>query len=285
MSTEIKLLNRYASFGGMVEFYSHLSTSTQTEMRFSVFLPPEAKARKVPALYWLSGLTCTEENFMAKSGGQRLAAQTGLMVVCPDTSPRNTGIPDEAKDWDFGTAAGFYLNARQEPWAKYFRMEDYCIKELPALIEANFPALPHKRGVSGHSMGGHGALVLSLRHPDHFQSVSAFSPIAAPSECPWGQKAFRNYLGDDVSVWHEHDASRLVKKATKRPLFLIDQGSSDKFLVEQLKPEILVEACRAADYPIDFRLREGYDHSYYFVASFLEEHFAHHSQILNGLHL
>lgn len=281
MDREPKLVSSFQSFGGKVEFYSHFSSSTNTEMRFSVYLPPAAKNKRLPVLYWLSGLTCSEENFMVKAGAQRIAAEKELIIVCPDTSPRKTGIPYEDKDWDFGTAAGFYLNARREPWSKFFRMEDYCIRELPEIVERCFPVIAGRRGVSGHSMGGHGALVLSLRYPGHFQSVSAFSPISAPSVCPWGQKAFQNYLGEEVSLWHEYDASQLVKRATTRVPFLVDQGSDDKFLKDQLMPERLLEACRNADYPITFNMREGYDHSYYFVASFIDGHLLHHAKELS----
>lgn len=283
MSVDLKKLNSSLCYGGSVDFYSHVSRSTKTDMRFSVFVPPQAKEREVPVLYWLSGLTCTEENFMAKSGGQRWGAEHGIMIVCPDTSPRNTGIPGENKDWDFGTGAGFYLNATKAPWSAHFKMEDYVIKELSDIIDSQFPVLPGKRGVSGHSMGGHGALTLSLRYPDHFKSVSAFSPICAPSACPWGQKAFQNYLGEEVSAWAEYDASQLVKHARKRVPFLVDQGTADKFLKDQLMPERLVEACKLADYPVELHMREGYDHSYYFVASFLEDHFKHHAKELNRL--
>lgn len=265
--------------GGWVRFYEHDSTSCQCPMTFSVFVPAQAEQGPVPVLYWLSGLTCTAENFTTKAGAQRYAAEHGVMLVAPDTSPRGLGLPGEDDDWDFGSGAGFYLNATQAPWAGHYNMEDYVIKELPALINQNFPTLPKVIGVSGHSMGGHGALSLSLRYPEHFVSVSAFSPICAPIQCPWGQKAFSNYLGADKSLWQSYDTCELVARSASGFVSapLIDQGTQDGFLEEQLKPELLQKACDEKGVPVQIRMQEGYDHSYYFVASFIGEHIAHHA--------
>jgi S-formylglutathione hydrolase len=231
-------------------------------------------------LYWLSGLTCTDENFMQKAGAQRIAAELGIIIVAPDTSPRGTQVPgDPDGAWDFGLGAGFYLNATQAPYAQHYRMYDYVVSELPALVEAHFPA-SDVRSISGHSMGGHGALVCALRNPGRYRSVSAFSPIANPMKCPWGEKAFTRYLGTDQSEWREWDASVLIEKATERLPLLIDQGESDDFLEGQLKPEALKRAADAAGHPLNLRLQPGYDHSYYFIATFIEEHLHHHAQAL-----
>jgi len=230
----------------------------------------------LPVLYWLSGLTCTDENFMQKAGAQRVAAELGLIIVAPDTSPRGENVPDDEQGaWDFGQGAGFYLNATQQPWAQHYRMYDYVVKELPALIEANFP-VSHKRGISGHSMGGHGALICALKNPGRYQSVSAFSPISNPSNCPWGEKAFSRYLGENQANWKDWDACELIKNAKERLPLLVDQGQNDDF-IHQLKPEALKAAAKAAGHPLMLRLQEGYDHSYYFVASFIEEHLRHHA--------
>jgi S-formylglutathione hydrolase len=274
-------LSKTKSFDGTVEFYSHASSSTRTDMRFSVFRPPQSQSRRVPVLYWLSGLTCTEENFMAKAGAQRLAAKHGLMLVAPDTSPRGPGVA-EGDSWDLGLGAGFYVNATQPKWAPHYRMFDYIAHELPALVREHFPILGDREGIFGHSMGGHGALVLALRQPGRYLSVSAFAPIVAPMDCPWGVKAFTNYLGDDKALWAEYDTCRLIAHSTKRVPFLVDQGTEDKFLKDQLKPHLLKEACLAADYPLDLRMRDGYDHSYYFIASFMESHIEHHAKALNA---
>lgn len=278
----LELLNRYQSFGGSLEFYSHLSAETKTPMKFSVFIPPMAKSKKVPVLYWLSGLTCTEENFMAKAGAQAHAAEHGLMLVAPDTSPRGAGIEGEDKDWDFGTGAGFYVNATQPKWAGHYRMYDYVSRELPAIVREKFPAQMEREGIFGHSMGGHGALVLGLREASRYRSVSAFSPIVAPSLCPWGQKAFSGYLGEDKKAWAEYDAHLLVGKAKQKRPLLIDQGTDDKFLKDQLLTHVFQEACAAVGYPLTLRMQEGYDHSYYFIASFMKDHIAHHAKLLNG---
>ena len=254
-------------------------------MRFAIFLPPQAANEPVPVLYWLSGLTCTDENFMIKSGAQAYAAEHGIILVAPDTSPRGEDVADDSDAaWDFGLGAGFYLSATQEPWSKHYQMENYITKELPALIESSFSVDPIKKSISGHSMGGHGALTLALNNPGQYQSVSAFSPICAPTQCPWGEKAFSNYLGDDKSTWNQYDATYLVENNTsneKLPLF-IDQGTADGFLKDQLKPELLEQACKENNHPITLRMQEGYDHSYFFIASFIGEHIAYHAEALKS---
>ncbi len=272
-------LEQRASFGGRQEVWEHHSSSTGTAMRFGIYLPPAALAgQPCPVVYWLSGLTCNEQNFITKAGAQQYAAALGLIVVAPDTSPRGEGVAnDEA--YDLGQGAGFYLNATQQPWAAHFRMEDYVVQELPALIEAHFPATD-KRSICGHSMGGHGALTLALRHPGRYASVSAFSPIVAPSQVPWGQKAFAAYLGQDRTAWAAHDAVALIANAPERLLLLVDQGQADEFLASQLQPERLQAACQAAGHPLTLRLHAGYDHSYYFIASLIGEHLSHHAQAL-----
>ncbi|MDO5288693.1 MAG: S-formylglutathione hydrolase [Pseudomonadota bacterium] len=272
-------IEHHVSFGGRQEVWQHTSNSTGTPMKFGIYLPPQALAgQKCPVLYWLSGLTCTEQNFITKAGAQQWAAQHGLIVVAPDTSPRGEGVAnDEA--YDLGQGAGFYVDATQAPWAPHFKMESYVVHELPALIEQHFPA-SDVRGISGHSMGGHGALTLALRHPGRYKSVSAFSPIVAPTQVPWGQKALRAYLGDDESVWKGHDAVALIAKASERLPLLVDQGDADEFLAGQLKPELLQAACQAAGHPLTLRLQPGYDHSYYFIASFMGDHMAHHAKSL-----
>jgi S-formylglutathione hydrolase len=275
----IETLSEHASFGGVQGFYRHASSSIGLPMRFAVYLPPQAKAGPLPALFYLAGLTCTEETFPIKAGAQRIAAEMGLILIAPDTSPRNTGIEGEAKDWDFGAGAGFYLNATQAPWDKHFRMEDYVVHELRNIAVARFGADPQRLGIFGHSMGGHGALTLALRHPGVYQSVSALAPIAAPSQCPWGHKAFTGYLGDDRAAWLQHDASALMEKVhTPYPQgILIDQGLSDKFLTEQqLLPERFEQACKAAAQPLNLRRHPGYDHGYYFISSLMEDHLRFH---------
>ncbi len=271
------------SFGGWHKRYRHRSSTLDCEMTFAVYLPPQAEqGRRLPVLYWLSGLTCTDENFMQKSGAQRIAAELGLILVAPDTSPRGADVAgDPDGSWDFGLGAGFYLNASQAPWSRHYRMHDYVVNELPALIEANFP-VSEKRGISGHSMGGHGALVCALRNPGRYHSVSAFAPICNPMACPWGEKAFGYYLGEDRSRWREWDASALLAAAQERLPILVDQGDRDEFLSTQLKPETLQAAAKANDYPLTLRIQPGYDHSYYFIASFIEEHLRHHAQALRG---
>lgn len=274
----MKRIEQHASFGGRQEVWQHASRSTGTAMKFAIYLPPAAlRGEPRPVLYWLSGLTCTEQNFITKAGAQAFAAQHELIVVAPDTSPRGEGVADDAA-YDLGQGAGFYLNASELPWATHYRMQDYVAEELPALVEAQFPARS-ARAISGHSMGGHGALVTALRHPGRYRSVSAFAPIAAPSQVPWGRKALGAYLGDDAARWAAWDAVHLLGQARERLPLRVDQGEQDEFL-EQLRPDLLREACAAAGHPLDLRMRAGYDHSYYFVASFIGEHIAYHARAL-----
>ncbi|MFC3606399.1 S-formylglutathione hydrolase [Stutzerimonas tarimensis] len=271
------------SFGGWHKRYRHRSTTLNCDMVFAVYLPPQAEqGTKLPVLYWLSGLTCTDENFMQKAGAHRLAAELGLVIVAPDTSPRGDGVPGDPEGaWDFGKGAGFYLNATQEPWSRHYRMHDYVVEELPALVEANFP-VSDRRSISGHSMGGHGALVCALRNPGRYRSVSAFSPITNPLNCPWGEKAFSRYLGEDRSRWREWDACSLMAQAAEQLPTLVDQGDRDDFLASQLKPEALQASAQAVDYPLTLRMQAGYDHSYYFIASFVDDHLRHHAEALKG---
>lgn len=279
MSESFTLISENRCFDGTVGFYSHRSETCNSEMRFAVYQPPQAKSQPVPVLYFLSGLTCTEENFMAKAGAQQFAAKYGLMLVTPDTSPRNTGIEGEDNDWDLGTGAGFYVDATAEPWRSHYQMYSYVVHELPALIAEHFPVQPERQGIFGHSMGGHGALVCALRNPEQYKSVSAFAPIAAPINCPWGQKAFTHYL-DSEQDWLAYDASKLVAKARYNRPILIDQGTDDPFLAEQLLPEVFEQACTAAGQPLTLRFHEGYNHSYYFIATFIEDHIRHHAAAL-----
>jgi S-formylglutathione hydrolase len=271
------------SFGGWNKQYSHFSDVLGCQMRFAIYLPPQVSSgEKVPVVYWLSGLTCTDENFMHKAGAQRVAAELGVAIVAPDTSPRGEGVPDDADAaYDFGLGAGFYVNATQAPWNKHYQMYDYVVNELPALVESLFP-VTEQRAISGHSMGGHGALVVALKNPERYSSVSAFSPISNPSNCPWGQKALGHYLGDDRSAWAQYDASELLKVSASQIPALVDQGSADDFLAEQLKPEILEAAAKACNYPLQLRMQEGYDHSYFFIASFIEDHLRFHAEKLNA---
>ncbi|MFP4411971.1 S-formylglutathione hydrolase [Coleofasciculus sp.] len=281
MSTAPKIISQNRCFGGTVGFYSHHSQTCKSKMRFAVYQPPQAKSERVPVLYFLSGLTCTEENFMAKAGAQKFAAKYGLILVTPDTSPRDTGIPGENDDWDFGTGAGFYVDATVEPWSDHYQMYSYVVDELPAIIAQHFPAKIDHQGIFGHSMGGHGALICALRNPEQYTSVSALAPIAAPTQCPWGQKAFTNYLGEDEESWDIYDASELVLTVGyKRPI-LIDQGTADPFLEkQQLLPGIFAQACEKAGVPLTLRFQEGYNHSYYFISSFVEDHIHHHAMAL-----
>ena len=270
-------------FDGELKRIRHRADTLDCDMTFSIYLPPQvAQGEERPVLYWLSGLTCTDQNFIEKAGAQRLAAELGLILVAPDTSPRGPDVPDDPEGaWDFGLGAGFYVNATQAPWSKHYHMYNYVVHELPALIEANFPAT-NQRSISGHSMGGHGALVCALRNPGRYQSVSAFSPIVNPMHCPWGEKAFSHYLGEDRSQWQQWDTCELIATASERLPLLIDQGDKDGFLAEQLKPELLRAAAAAADYPLTLRMQPGYDHSYYFIASFIEDHLRHHAKALDG---
>lgn len=272
-------IEHHASFGGRQEVWQHASRSTGTDMKLGVYLPPAALAgEKCPVLYWLSGLTCTEQNFITKAGAQRYAAEHGIILVAPDTSPRGDDVAD-ADGYDLGKGAGFYVNATQQPWARHYRMHDYVAAELPALVEGNFPA-SGARAISGHSMGGHGALTIALRNPGRYRSVSAFSPIVAPSQVPWGEKALAAYLGNDRDAWRQHDACALIADASERMPLLVDQGGADEFLDTQLRPQLLQAACEAAGHPLQLRIQPGYDHSYYFVSSFIGEHIAHHAAAL-----
>lgn len=273
-------IEQHACFGGTQEVWTHRSTVLDCDMRFAVYLPEQVKTQRLPVLYWLSGLTCNEQNFITKAGAQRYAAEHGVILVAPDTSPRGDDVAD-AEGYDLGKGAGFYLNATQSPWSSHYRMHDYVADELPALIEAHFPA-NGARAVSGHSMGGHGALVVALRNPGRYRSVSAFSPIVAPARVPWGEKAFTAYLGEDREAWKAWDASELISTAAERLPLLIDQGEADEFLESQLKPQWLREACERTGHPLRLRMRPGYDHSYYFIASFIGEHIAHHAAALRG---
>ena len=277
---DMDTVKEHRSCGGTQGVYAHQSSATSCRMEFSVFLPPEAEHDPVPVLYWLSGLTCTWANFTEKAGAQRCAADYGVAIVAPDTSPRGVDLPGEDESYDFGSGAGFYIDATQDPWVRHYRMESYIARELPALIEANFPVDRHRVGVFGHSMGGHGALTLALKHPDKYRSVSAFAPISAPGQCPWGEKAFTGYLGSNRESWKEHDASELVGRSDWRTEILIDQGTADNFLDEQLKPHLFLAAARGAGVPVTLRYQAGYDHSYYFMASFMADHIRHHARLL-----
>ena len=274
----IERIEHRGCFGGWQDVYEHASDTLDCTMRFAVYLPPQAERARLPVLYWLSGLTCNEQNFITKAGAQRYAAEHGVILVAPDTSPRGDDVPD-ADGYDLGKGAGFYVDATQQPWTAHYRMYDYVVRELPALIEANFPATD-ARGISGHSMGGHGALVIALRNPGRYRSVSAFSPIVAPSQVPWGEKALGAYLGDDRSAWAQYDATALIADAPERLALLVEQGEADEFLEGQLRPQLLRAACEAAGHPLELRMRPGYDHSYYFIASFIGEHIAHHARAL-----
>ncbi|KIQ96920.1 S-formylglutathione hydrolase [Lysobacter sp. A03] len=276
----MKQIEQHASFGGSQEVWQHASSTLGVDMDFAVYLPPQAKQGPCPVLYWLSGLTCNEQNFITKAGAQEYAAKHGVILIAPDSSPRGEGVADD-EAYDLGQGAGFYLNATREPWAKHYRMYDYITQELPALVDAHFPTTT-ARGISGHSMGGHGALVIALRNPGMFRSVSAFSPVVAPSQVPWGEKAFGAYLDDDREEWKQWDATALVAKAGERLPLLVDQGDADNFLEEQLRPQLLQQACEAARHPLTLRMQPGYDHSYYFIASFIGEHIAHHAKAMKG---
>lgn len=281
MTDTIETRSRHACFGGEVGFYTHQSAETGTPMNFAIFTPPQARESKVPALIYLAGLTCTEETFMIKAGAQKRAAELGLALICPDTSPRGAGIAGEDDDWDFGTAAGFYLDATQEPWSANYRMYSYITAELLALLERHYTAIDRDRlGIFGHSMGGHGALTIHLKNPGLFKTVSAFAPIAAPIRCPWGNKAFSNYLGPDKETWKAYDASELVRTRGDGPPILIDQGLADGFLEQELHPQHFETACKEAGRPLTLRRHDRYDHGYYFIASFMDDHLAHHAAAL-----
>lgn len=277
----MKQIDEHRSFGGRQLRFSHASQALDCSMNFSVYLPPAAQEDSVPVLYWLSGLTCTDENFVQKAGAQQYAAKHGVAIVAPDTSPRGEGVPDDPEAaYDFGLGAGFYVNATQSPWSRHYRMYDYVVSELPELVTANLPIHGERAGIFGHSMGGHGALTIALKNPHRFRSVSAFSPICSPLNCPWGEKALGNYLGADRAAWKQHDTTELVRSAEHRLPVLVDQGDADNFLASQLKTELLEKACAEASYPITIRMQVGYDHSYFFIASFIGEHIEFHMRHL-----
>lgn len=278
MAKAIETLSEHACFGGVQGFYRHESDAIGLPMRFGVYMPPQAATGPVPVLYFLAGLTCTEETFAIKAGAQRYAAEHGLILVTPDTSPRDTGIPGAAVDWEFGEGAGFYLDATQAPWSRHWRMETWLTDELPALVPERFPARADRVGICGHSMGGHGALSLALRHPGSYRSVSAFAPIAAPASCPWGEKAFAGYLGPGRDDWRAHDACEMIAAGGRLPELLVDQGLADKFLAGQLSIDRLEETCRKAGQPLRLRRHPAYDHGYYFIATFIADHLAHHAR-------
>ncbi|CAI8263320.1 MAG: S-formylglutathione hydrolase YeiG [SAR92 bacterium MED-G29] len=269
------------SFGGQQLRYKHQSSVLNCEMTFSIYLPAQAEKGPVPVLYWLSGLTCNDENFVQKAGAQQHAAEHGIAIVCPDTSPRGDGVADDPEGaYDMGLGAGFYVNATQQPWVEHYQMYSYITDELPALINGEFPVDSQRASISGHSMGGHGALTIALKNPGQYKSVSAFSPIVSPLSCPWGDKVLSNYLGDDRETWAQYDSVELVKSATDHLPVLVDQGDSDNFLVEQLKTELLISAAGKADYPMQIRMQPNYDHSYFFIATFIGDHIAFHARAL-----
>lgn len=281
MSTTLSLRSEFRCFDGTVAYYTHYSASCNCEMNFAVYLPPQAQTQPVPILYYLSGLTCTEENFITKAGAQRYAAEWGIMLVVPDTSPRNTGIPGEDATWDLGSGASFYIDATVEPWQKHYQMYSYITQELPALIAANFPVQSEKQSIFGHSMGGHGALICALKNPQQYLSVSAFAPIAAPMSCPWGNKMFTAYLGDDKQQWAEYDASELIKQIQLNSVILVDQGTADTFYQQkQLLPETFQSACQKVRQNLNLRWQTGYDHSYFMISSFIKDHIQHHATYL-----
>ena len=281
----LELVEAHACHGGVQRIYRHDSRVIGLPMRFSVYLPPQAALGNVPGLFYLAGLTSTEETFAIKSGAQRFAAQHGIALVAPDTSPRGAGVPGESASWDFGVGAGFYVDATQEPWSKHYRMYSYVVDELRETVAAELPIERDKLGIFGHSMGGHGALMIALRNPGVYRSVSAFAPIAAPMRCPWGEKAFSGYLGENRETWKQYDASELAARADGAkfaPGILIDQGLADQFLAEQLNPDVFEAACRAAGQPLTLRRHAGYDHGYYFISTFIADHLAHHAKVLLG---
>jgi S-formylglutathione hydrolase len=280
--TTIETISEQLCFGGVQGFYRHASRACAGPMRLAVYRPPQARLGRVPVLYFLAGLTCSEENFTVKAGAQRLAAELGLILVAPDTSPRNTGIADEAADWEVGTAAGFYLDATQAPWSRFFNMYTYVSRELPELIGEHFPIDSGRQSIFGHSMGGHGALTIALKNPDRYRSVSAFSPIVAPSQVPWGHKAFSRFLGEDRAAWENYDACSLVKRRAFPGTILIDQGDADKFLAEQLRPQLFETASRESGQALSLRMQPGYDHSYYFISTFMGDHLRHHAAALHA---
>ncbi len=279
----MKIIKEHQCHGGRVVYYSHMSEAVSGEMKIGVFYPPQmAEGVKLPALTYLAGLTCMEETFLMKGGAQKYAAENGLILIAPDTSPRGAGITGEDDNWDFGTGAGFYINATKGDWAKNYRMEDYITSELQGLMRHKLNVDMERQGIFGHSMGGHGALTLGLKHPELYKSISAFAPICSPTTCPWGEKAFAGYLGENREEWKKHDAVELIRnlgRVSNNPI-LVDQGTSDEFLDIQLKPHLLEEICTEKDYPLTLRLHEGYDHSYYFMSSFMQDHIAHHANVI-----
>lgn len=279
----IEQIDSHQSFGGKQLRYQHQSAVLGCEMTFSIYLPPQAEQCPVPVLYWLSGLTCTDENFVQKAGAQEHAAEHGIAIVCPDTSPRGEGVADDPDGaYDMGLGAGFYVNATQNPWARHYQMYSYIVYELPELINAAFPVDVRHTSISGHSMGGHGAMTIALKNPGRYKSVSAFSPICSPLNCPWGEKVMTNYLGADKSNWQQYDTVALVKTATQQQLLpvLVDQGDADNFLAEQLKIDLLINAAQVAEFPMQIRMQSQYDHSYFFIATFIREHIAFHARAL-----
>jgi S-formylglutathione hydrolase len=285
MTAAPELLSRHGACGGAVSFHRHDAAETACAMRVALYLPPQAERRRVPVLWYLAGLTCTEETFMIKAGAQRVAAELGLALVSPDTSPRGVPLPGDADAWDFGVAAGFYLDATEEPWSRHYRMYAYVTRELAAVVEQHFPVDAKRQGIFGHSMGGHGALTIGLKHPERYRSISAFAPISAPMHCPWGQKAFTGYLGPDRERWRQYDACELIRAlptVSGRPPLLVDQGLADPFLEQQLLPARLEQACKDAGYPLTLRRQPGYDHGYYFISTFVEDHLRHHARALLG---
>lgn len=278
----MEVVSEHRSFGGVQGIYRHQSECTGTPMQFSVYLPSAAAESPCAVLWFLSGLTCTEENFTVKAGAQQFASRHNLIVVAPDTSPRGAGIPGEDDTYDFGTGAGFYVDATESPWSQNYQMYTYITRELQDLIFSNFPANPSRQGITGHSMGGHGALTIGLKNSNLFQSISAFAPICAPSQCPWGRKALSGYLGLNETLWSDYDATELIKRGFRNQTILVDQGEADGFLEEQLKPELLSAACEAAGQSLKLRMQPGYDHSYYFISSFIEDHIEFHAAKLNG---
>ncbi|WP_114943243.1 S-formylglutathione hydrolase [Microvirga calopogonii] len=282
MSFEIVSQSR--CFGGTQFVYRHVSQETATPMRVAVFVPPQAGDAKLPVVWFLSGLTCTEENFTVKAGAQRVASELGLILIAPDTSPRGEGVPDDPDGaYDFGLGAGFYVDATQEPWARNYHMRSYLERELPALVAENLPADMNRQGITGHSMGGHGALTIALRNPGRFKAVSAFAPIASPMNCPWGEKALPHYIGPDRATWRDYDACALIEDGARLPDLLVDQGTADGFLDSQLKPQLLEAACAKAGQPLTLRMQEGYDHSYFFISTFIEDHLRWHAERLDVL--
>ncbi len=276
-------LSSVKSYDGQQKRFEHKSSSCNCTMTFSIYLPKEAETNKVPLVYWLSGLTCTDENFVTKAGAQAYASKHGIAIVAPDTSPRGEGVADDPEAaYDFGLAAGFYVNATEAPFASHYHMYDYITKELPALVNENFNVDPERAGIFGHSMGGHGALTIALNNPGMYKSVSAFSPISSPINCPWGQKALGGYLGSNQETWKKHDTCHMISVATERLPLLIDQGDADPFLTEQLKPELLSKAASDNNHPINLRMQPGYDHSYFFIATFMEDHIAHHAKSIKS---